>query len=37
VAAVRGDAVVEGVGGATANQVDLGFPFVDVIRSLGLF
>ena len=36
-AVVRGDVVVEGVGGVTVNQVDLGFPFVDVIHSLGLF
>jgi hypothetical protein len=37
VVVVRGEAAVEGRGGARANRVDLAFPFVDVIHSLGLF
>lgn len=37
VVAVRGEAAVEGPGGARVNRVDPAFPFVDVIHSLGLF
>lgn len=33
---VRGEAAVEGPGGARANQEDLAFPSVDVIHLLGL-
>jgi hypothetical protein len=33
---VRGEVVVEGPGGARANQEDLAFPFVDVIHLPGL-
>lgn len=37
VVVVKGEAAVEGLGGARANRVDLAYPFVDVIHSLGLF
>jgi hypothetical protein len=34
---VRGETVVKGLGVVGANRVDLAFPFVDLIHSLGLF